>query len=123
MDKKIIANPTIRAWFEMAMQHGRRNDSFLEVVKSSEQHRAWIAYFNHLGWAPITFRRFTKSWTAPCGWPDSLPAFESHYCEPYRPQWEAWEALPRLSAAELDAQFARLGLSHLRPGSKFVPNV
>jgi hypothetical protein len=43
------------------------------------------------------------------------------YVPPPKPVALLAPPVKRLSEAEKDAQFARLGLQHLRPGSRFVP--
>jgi hypothetical protein len=114
------SNETGKAWFEMALAYGRRNGSFLEIVHGTEEHKSWAIYFGELGWWPVTFRAMSrdKTWTAPCRWPDSLPAFQPSV--PFRRIREQMFEQPRPSPEQLDAQFARLGLSRLRPGSKAV---
>jgi hypothetical protein len=79
----------------MAADHGRLHDSFIEIKNGSEQHKAWIAYFGLQGWSPYTLRHVDmnaeKSWTAPCEWPDSLPAETPNRLSQREPAREAAE--------------------------------
>lgn len=92
-----IKDPNKRAWFKLALEHGQRNKSFIEIKPGSEQWAMWLQYFGRLGWMPHTldlaiknneFERRAhdenirrgktekppqfKTWTAPCEWPSSL---------------------------------------------------
>lgn len=109
-------------WFKAAIDCGRRLGSFYVVAYGSPQWEAWRNYFERISFMPVTFRRMDhgSSWTAPAQWPSmldfTLPEFPPQdvphlVVKPLRQRVE-------LTQAELDAQFARLGLSHLRPGSK-----
>lgn len=73
-----IKDPRVRQWFETAMAHGQARDSWTEIEKGSEQHKAWIGYFTGLSWMPITLTEIDKNksgtWTAPCAWPHDLEA-------------------------------------------------
>lgn len=113
----------IRDWFKQAIDHGRRHDSFAAIHFGSEEHKAWLAYFGLLGWVPYTLENITRNkeqaWTAPCLWPETLTFTPKEMPPNQRRRLPGMSApSPRPSQAELDAQFARLGLSHLRPGSK-----
>lgn len=77
-----IRNPVIREWFRMAADHGKLNDSWFIVRLGTPELNAWRDYFDRLGWVPYTLLRTIeqnkeKSWTAPCQWPDLLPAREA----------------------------------------------
>ena len=77
MAKQIkIQDPKRLRWFQMAHQYGQTHESWAKIQKGSEEHKAWIAYFGTLGWAPTTLREIEKNhdqcWTAPCQWPDAL---------------------------------------------------
>jgi len=114
-----IEDPVAREWFKLALAHGQRKSSFCEITHGTQEHKSWAVYFWELKWQPVTFRMMTpqRSWTAPCRWPNDLPAFQApeRTSKPRPPETQ----IPRPGPRELDAQFERLGLGHLRPGSRF----
>jgi hypothetical protein len=73
-----IENPAMREWFRQAHRHGRLNESWFEVHRRSEQHKAWIMHFRDHGLPlPVTLDEinegFGRSWTAPAEWPADFP--------------------------------------------------
>lgn len=74
---KQIDNLIASEWYRKAMTHGQLNTSFTKMTKNSEQHRAWMVYFDRLGWMPVVVKEIIthdldKTWTAPCEWPHQL---------------------------------------------------
>lgn len=58
-------------WMRAAYDFGRLNQGWCAVRSGSEQHKAWVRYFDGLGWRPQTFAA-SREWTAPCQWPEWL---------------------------------------------------
>lgn len=110
-------------WQKAAIECGQRLGSFFAVAYGSPEWESWCDYFRNIGYMPIMFRKMEDrdQWTAPTRWPSMLdfplPEF-ARTDVPYL--WRRQRSDARnLTAAELDTLFARHGLSHLRPGSKF----
>lgn len=110
-------------WWDKAIAFAKAHESWCAIEFGSPEHQAWRDYFNWLNWAPSTLRDLAenRSWTAPTRWPNDFtvsfqPAPQARG-EPLVLPLPAPE-LPRPTQDELDAQFKRLDLSHLRPGGK-----
>ena len=75
-----LDDPKVRNWYSIAMDYASSRNSFWVIKAGSIQHQMWVAYFDRLGWIPVTLRLIEQSrhrlWTAPCEWPDSLPMAE-----------------------------------------------
>ena len=104
-------------WFAAATRNGQANNSWFEVHPNTDEHRAWLGYFGRD--LPYTLKNISmnkaQTWTAPCRWPAELrdsPHMRAKFA--FLPPEKPPQPPRRPTEAELDAQFKRLGLTHLR---------